>query len=87
MKIEKPYKPIDCGLYDYLEIACLHAYDLELTLRDGSSITGKAVTTRIEQSCEYLVVQSDGYAEPIRLDSIASLQVLSRPRQFDNVSF
>jgi len=87
MDVESPYVPIDCGLYDYLEIACLHAYEVELDLRNGEKIKGDALTTRIEQSCEFLVIQTASDARSVRLDSIITLHVLSRPCQFDNVSF
>lgn len=87
MIIEKPYTPINCGIYDYLEIACMHAYDVALELHDGSNLQGKALTLRIEQSIEVLVIQTDNEAQPVRLDSIEKLKVLSSPRQFDDIQF
>ena len=83
----QPYVPVDCNLYDYLEIACLHSYEVELCLHDESIVTGRAKTTRIKDGCEFLVVKDKHESRSIRLDLISNLRVLSSPRQFDSVSF
>ena len=57
MSTEKTYRPINCGLYDYLEIACLYHYDLDIKLRDGTLLKGAAQTTLIKEGAEFLVVQ------------------------------
>ena len=57
MSTEKTYRPINCGLYDYLEIACLYHYDLDILLRDGSSFKGNAQTTQTKDGAEFLIVQ------------------------------
>ena len=87
MDAEKPYTPISCELYDYVEIACMRGYDVSLGLRDGSSIQGKATTTQTKATCEFLVIQIGAEAHPVRLDLIAKLQVLSRPSQFEEIDF
>ncbi len=50
-----PYTPIQCQLYDYIEIACLRHYTLLIKLLDGSEILGKAETTKIENKQEFLI--------------------------------
>jgi len=87
MDAEKPYIPIDCNLYDYLEIACLLAYEVELALSDGSSLRGVAMTTRTSANAEFLVLKVSGNDLSVRLDLLVTLQVLSKPRQFDSVLF
>ncbi len=57
MSTEKTYRPINCGLYDYLEIACLYHYDLDIKLRDGTLLKCAAQTTLIKEGAEFLVVQ------------------------------
>ncbi|OZB19721.1 MAG: transcriptional antiterminator [Pseudomonas sp. 34-62-33] len=32
------YQPLACDLYDYLEIACMHRYQLAIELVDGSHL-------------------------------------------------
>ena len=33
------YQPLACDLYDYLEIACLHRYRLDIELVDGAPVS------------------------------------------------
>lgn len=82
-----PYQPIDCGLYDYIEIACLHGYQVCLSLMDGASMSGLASTTRSGPDGEFLVLTTQTETQSVRLDLIAELKVLSQPRTFDSVSF
>lgn len=84
MTKQEPYEPIDCNLYDYLEIACLHRYEVALQLRDGSEVQGLARTTKTQKDGEYLVL---GENTELRLDQILHLAVLSEPRSFDSVTF
>ena len=84
MSKQEPYKPIDCNLYDYLEIACLHRYEVKLQLRDGSVVHGFARTTKTQKDGEYLMVDE---STELRLDQISQLEVLSEPRSFDSVTF
>jgi len=87
MTMQEPYKPIDCNLYDYLEIACLHRYEVELRLRDGSVLQGVAHTTKTRADGEYLLLQLESATLELRLDQIAHLEVRTEPRSFDSVSF
>mgnify|MGYP006191562847 CR=1 FL=1 len=40
------YQPLACDLYDYLEIACMHHYQLNIELVDGTHLQGEALRTR-----------------------------------------
>lgn len=87
MDSQKAYQPIDCNLYDYLEIACLHGYTVLLELRDGESVQGVATTTKTQADGEFILLDSQSEVRKIRLDRLLRLQVLSKPRSFEEVSF
>ena len=53
---EDSYTPIQCQLYDYVEIACMRHYRLDIELTTGEVITGKAMTTRIKDKQEFIVI-------------------------------
>jgi len=55
----KAYQPIACHQYDYIEIACLNAYQLELELITGELVKGIAITTSIKDKQEFLVLTSN----------------------------
>ena len=77
------YQPIDCEKYDYVEIACLHRYQLEVDLTDGSRFTGTAITTKtIKNDGEYLVIETAEKTRSIRLDTISSLSPLDQNAKF-----
>ena len=80
---------ISCALHDYIEIACLYGYPVELLLRDGSSHQGNAKTTRTgDNRREYLVIDqgADGLRE-IDLESLQQMRALSPNPHFDKVDF
>ncbi len=57
------YQPIDCGDYDFLEIACMDNYVVEVKTTQGNC-TGTAKTLVTEPVGEYLCLQhSDGVIE------------------------
>ncbi len=85
MNTQQRYKPIACHLYDHFEIACLHRYDISLTLRDGSTCVGQAIDTAVEDGQEFLLLLSNDQAKRIRLDTIERMDVTSEPREFDKV--
>jgi Rho-binding antiterminator len=68
------YRPLNCGLYDYLEIACLYGYTLDIELINGERITARAITTRTSPTKEeFLEVETaDGHRE-IRLDQLLAI--------------
>ena len=82
-----PYEPIDCSLYDYLELACMHRYEINLSLVGGAASSGVATDTETNNGAEFLIIKSDNAIERVRLDLISSLQVVTEPRVFDYVDF
>lgn len=55
------YQPLACDLYDHLEIACMHRYQLAIELVDGSHLLGQALTTQTTAKEEFLLIRtSDG---------------------------
>jgi len=81
------YAPINCSDYDYIELACLKKYVVDIETSDGV-FRGKALDTKIENSSEYLVLQNTASGKTnIRLDDIIKLNVISTPSEFDEHLF
>ena len=86
------YTPIQCQLYDYIEIACMRHYRLDIELISGEIITGKALTTRIKHKQEFIVVDVDMDTEgndkeqEIRLDLVKSICALDENAEFGTVT-
>ncbi len=81
------YVPIACGDYDYLEIACMDQYEVDLEIASGSK---RGIAKRLETLSgeEYLwIAKSDGCEEAIRADQIERLIVLTRPARFTEHQF
>jgi len=85
--VEQTYQPIDCGLYDYLEVACLHGYEVALHLRGGECVQGIAHTTQAKNAAEFLLIKAGSEVHHVRLDKLLRLVVLSEPRAFSEVVF
>lgn len=86
------YTPIDCNLYDYIEIACLYRYPVRIATASGEILTGKAVTTSIERApagdkVEHLNLEIDGALRKVRLDTIRVLEPLGDNARFGKVRF
>lgn len=78
---------IACELHDYIEIACMYAYQLRLTLKNQDVFEGKAVDTWVDKNKrEYLVI-SDGQRHLIELSQLSKLEVLSDEPRFTVVEF
>jgi Rho-binding antiterminator len=80
------YKPLHCDLHDYLEIACLCGYTLDIELTDGQHLTARAITTRTSSSREefFEVNAGDGRRE-IRLDLLLAIAPLDKNARFSRV--
>jgi len=78
------YKPMNCDLYDYLEIACMHGYRLKVELVDGQTFEGKPLTTRTAPSKEEFLLFADGLAE-VRLDQLAAITPLDAGASFGRI--
>ena len=76
------YTPIDCGDYDYLEIACMDRYEIEVA-HAGGLLVGVADGLETRNGEEFLCVRLGAQAlEAIRVDYIRELRVLSDPARF-----
>lgn len=81
------YDPISCDHYDYLEIACMDRYEVELQLND-LSVTGRADQLTAEHGIEVLLLrQADGSLSRVRVDSIVHMRVITRPARFTDHRF
>jgi len=81
------YEPIDCGHYDYLEIACMDRYELVLQL-DDKDLCGTAVDVSAVDAEEFLTLQhDDGSESAVRVDQIRHVKVVTRPARFTEVRF
>lgn len=86
------YQPLDCDLHDYLEIACLKGYRLNIVLVDGSEFVARAVNTRASNKEEFLIVErasDQGLPElcEIRLDRIRRISPVDGQAEFGVVDF
>lgn len=83
----KPYAPIGCADYEYIELACMDRYEVDVVKDDGT-IRGLAINTEANNTGEYLIVQIDNNAhESVRVDLIKQIIVLSENRRFDERTF
>jgi Rho-binding antiterminator len=82
---------ISCDLHDYLEVACMYGYQVQLTLNDQQIIEGKAIDTMTtEDKREFLVIDIDhghGPKKQIELNQIRKMQVLTPNAKFSEVTF
>ncbi|MGZ5055128.1 MAG: Rho-binding antiterminator [Methylobacter sp.] len=82
---------ISCDLHDYLEVACMYGYQVQLTLNDHRIIEGKAIDTMTTaDKREFLVIDMDhghGQKEQIELNQIRKLQVQTPNAKFSEVIF
>ncbi len=79
---------ISCELHDYIEVVCTYRYLLKLTLKDQSTIEGKArdVVTSPDKR-EFLLLETDIGEQQIELTMLRKMEVLSPNPQFQEVVF
>jgi len=81
------YTPIDCSDYDFIEIACLYGYRLDVVLQ-SRTITGKALTTEKTAAGEFLVLETEERTrEMIRADQIVKFIVHDKHAKFSEHTF
>lgn len=81
-----PYQPLDCDLHDFLEIACLHGYRLQVELLEGQGFVARALDTRTAPSKEeFLVLQGDTGRKEIRLDRLLAITPLDAGASFGRI--
>lgn len=82
------YQPMSCDLYDYLEIACMRGYRLDIELKDGARLVAKALTTRTSsEKEEFILLETDDGQQEIRLDQLLAITPLDAHAQFGRVVF
>ncbi|ALM70669.1 Rho-binding antiterminator [Vibrio vulnificus] len=79
---------ISCSDYDYIEIVCLFKYPVELTMKSGLIISGKALDTARNQANEECIkLQTEGTEILVVLDSVTKLKVSVNNPHFQEVTF
>lgn len=82
------YEPLDCGLYDLVELFCMHRYELCVETVDGELIYARAWTTKTAPTHEeYLQLVSSRGIQEVRLDMIAAITVLTGGTGFVRTRF
>ncbi len=80
------YRPLDCDLYDYLELACLHGYRLQIELVEGASFVARALDTRTAPNKEeFLLLQTEDGQREVRLDQLRAITPLDPGARFGRV--
>ncbi len=83
----RSYKPIDCGDYDYLEIACMDRLDIELDF-DSGTVRGIAEGLETRLGEEFLLIRTpDEHVEQLRIDRINEIRVISKVARFKRHEF
>ena len=81
-------KLISCHIHDYVEIACMYGFEVELIMNDESRVSGKAKTVKLnEKKTECLVLQTDGELILIPLNQAKSMRALVKNPHFDQIEF
>ena len=79
---------ISCQDYDYVEIACLFQYPLQLKLKTGKNVEGTAIDTkRNEFGQECIELKKDDRPLLIILDDIEVISTLIDNPHFKSVRF
>ena len=80
------YQPLACDLYDYLEIACMHCYQLDIELVDGSRLQGQALTTETTASKEeFLLLRTTAGEQRLRMDRLLAITPQDADASFGRV--
>lgn len=81
-----PYQPLACDLYDVIEVACLHRYDLVIELVDGGMLEGQALTTETSaDKHEFLIIRVADERIRLRLDHLQAITAVTEGAQFKRV--
>ena len=80
------YRPLACDLYDYLEIACMHCYQLDIELVDGSRLQGQALATETTASKEeFLLLRTTAGEQRLRMDRLLAITPLDAGASFGRI--
>ena len=78
---------ISCELHDFIEVACMYGYQIQLALKDDQVIEGKAVDiTTSKDKREYLIIKNE-QEQQVELTQLTKLTVLTPNAQFKEVIF
>ena len=78
---------ISCELHDFIEVACMYGYQVQLALKDDQMIEGKAVDiTTSKDKREYLMIKNE-QEQQVELTQLTKLTVLTPNAQFKEVIF
>ncbi|MGR8931552.1 MAG: Rho-binding antiterminator [Gammaproteobacteria bacterium] len=78
---------IACQLHDYIEIACMYRYRVRLTLRNHEILEGTAVDTITTAQKRECLVIDNGLKQPVDLNQLKKLEVLTPNARFREVVF
>lgn len=81
------YRPLDCDLYDLIEVFCLRNYDLIIEMNNGAVLHATAVDTRTATDGEYLIVESANAKQEMRLDIITAITVATEGSKYGRITF
>jgi len=77
---------ISCQLHDYIEIACMYGYQVELHLKNTQVIEGKAMDIHTSpDKREYLIIGNEH--QKIELTQITKMTVLTPNAKFNEIIF
>ena len=80
------YRPLNCDLHDYLEIACMRGYRLLVEPLEGPSFEARALDTRTTASKEeFLVLQTNAGRHEVRLDHLRAITPLDSNATFNRI--
>lgn len=82
------YQPLDCSLYDIVEVLCMRGYDILIETTEDELLQAKALTTRTSSTeGEFIQVESSQALREIRLDMIVAITVVTEGSGFDRIEF
>jgi Rho-binding antiterminator len=79
---------ISCTLHDYIEIACMHRYDVKLHLDTGLVVTGRATSTRAgADKAEYFVLVDSGEILEVPMHQLVRMESITPGASFNCIEF
>jgi Rho-binding antiterminator len=79
---------ISCPQYDYIEIACLYKFPLEIQLINGTTLIGVAFDTKINQEGqECLILKCEHEEQLVIMKDIKTLKATMNNPHFNVIEF
>jgi len=77
-----------CEQHDYIELACVYLYQVNLTLKNGEQVKGQALDTLYNDEREVcLCLKQDEELQLVVLDQIVSMKACQQNPHFNIISF